>query len=686
MDLKNLLNPNSIAVVGASSNKNKLGWQVLDNIQKSGFRGKLYPVNPKHKKIGKLTAYKDVSEITGQVDLAIIIIPARFVNSVVESCASRGVKNIIIISAGFSEAGPEGKKREEKLRQIARENDLNILGPNCLGLINTNKRINATFADFETSSGPSRAGIAFISQSGAIGSAFFDWSRQENVDLEYFVSLGNKTVLDEVDFFEHFAEDEKVGVVVAYLEEIARGKRFMEKVSRLARSKPVVILKAGRTEAGSKATISHTGSLAGSQQAVATGLKRSGAIVVDNLEELFNMIKFLQVRAGRKVSEQARPRDIYIISNAGGPLVTTVDELDRFDLDLPAFPSRLSNYLKKDLPELTAYHNPLDILGDADSQRYKKALETAVKKGQASNILVLLTPQTATEIEKTATIIDRVASTNPDKFILTSFIGGDSLAPARKKFKQNRVADFSYPGQAVSCLARFSDYQDKRKNLRPYKYSAEKNIKGESRHWDFLESLNLLKEYGIPTVETGIVETSRDLAKLKYPLALKMAGREIVHKTEEKALAVGLKSEKEAKTAFKDMQKRFGDKGYCLAQPLVQEGMEMILGFKRDQSFGAIIMVGWGGIYTEVLRDIETEADDVCKTRAKQAIKNLQAYPVLRGVRGGSGYDIDGLARAMVNLGKLARQNQDIQELDINPLFVQKNSCLAVDVRIIGRS
>ena len=681
-----MFNPASIAVIGASKNKEKLGWQVLNNIQKTGFKGKLYPVNPKHKKINGLAVHKDVADIKESPDLAVIIIPAKAVVPVVKSCAQKGIKNIIIVSAGFSEAGKEGKQREKELQELARERELNILGPNCLGLINASANLNSTFADFSVTPNKKGSKVAFVSQSGAIGSAFFDWSRAEKTGVDYFISVGNKAVLDENDLLEYFAEEDEVGVVVAYLEEIARGKRFMEKVSRLAQVKPVVVLKAGKTEAGGKATMSHTGSLAGSQQAVETGLKRSGAIIVDNLEELFALIKFLQIRLTKNISDKKdRNREVYMISNAGGPLVITVDELARFNFDLPDFNSRLSNSLKKQLPELTAYHNPLDILGDADSERYKKALEVAVKKGEATDILVLLTPQTSTEIDKTAEVINKIASDNPAKMITTSFIGGSSLSGARDKLRQGEAVDFDYPGRAAFCLARFAEYRDKIKNLRPYKYSAEKEVQGKNKHKDFLTSLELLQKYDISVVETKVVEKDKDLKQLKYPAVLKMAGKEIVHKTEAQAVATGLDSSKQAREAFRNFQKKFGRQGYCVAQPMMETGVEMILGFKRDPSFGAIIIVGWGGIYTEVLRDIETEADDVCKTRAKQAIKNLQVYPILKGTRGEKGYDVDSLAQAMVNLGKLARQNQDIQELDINPLFVQEKGCVAADVRIISK-
>ncbi len=688
MKLKKLLHPDSIALIGASANKEKLGWQILNNIRKQGFKGSLFPVSLKNKEIEGLKAYKDIRNIDSTPDLVIIVVPAPVVISEVEKCAQRGIKNIIIISAGFSEAGEEGKKREQDLGRLASENELNILGPNCLGLINSDKNINATFADFSLSA-TSETGLAFISQSGAVGSAFFDWSKKENIKINYFASLGNKTVLDENDFFEYFKQDKKVSAVVAYLEEIVDGRRFMAEVSRLVKIKPVVVLKSGMTQAGGKATMSHTGSLAGSRQAIEMGLRRSGAIVAENLEELFNIIKFLKIKEKKELKDkQSKKEGVCLVSNAGGPMVVSVDSLSQKGVELCSFSSDLKNSLKKSLPELTSYQNPLDVLGDAPASRYEKALKKVLDKNNSSYLLVLLTPQSSTEIEETARTIDRIASENKDRLIMTSFIGGSSVDKARQILRQScEVADFDYPEQAITCLSKFLDHKEETRRLRPYKYPkkvSKTSLKKGLGHWDFLESLEFLKDYNISVVETKKINTSSDLGKLDYPLSLKRVGREIIHKTDEKGVVLNLKNKSEAKSAFKDLEKRFLKKGYCVAQPMIEDGLGLILGFKRDPSFGPVILVGWGGIYTEILKDVWTEADDICKTRAKRALKNLKLFPLIKGFRGDKGYDIESLVEALVNLGRLSRENPEIEELDINPVFVRKEGCLAVDVRILG--
>ncbi len=685
MGLKELLRPESVAIIGASGKKEKLGWQILNNIQKEGFSGKIYPVNPERSRINGLKTFQSVVDIEDEtVDLAVIVIPARLVLSSVKSCIQKGITNIIIISAGFSEAGSSGKKRERELQDLAAEHKLNILGPNCLGIINSEIDLNATFADF-SSKESGGTGLAFLSQSGAVGSAFLDWSRKEGLGVDYFVSLGNKAVLEESDFFSYFSSEGQITAVAAYLEEISQGKKFMAEVSKLAQVKPVVILKSGRTKAGQVATMSHTGSLAGSEKAVETGLARSGAIIVDNLEELFYMIKFLQVRQSKKIEKSGtNDKNIYLLSNAGGPMVVAVDDLARSGLNLPTFPKELKTDLEKNLPELTSYQNPLDVLGDAPAIRYEKALQALLEKGESSYILLLLTPQSSTEIDLTVEKIKKAADQDPNKMIISSFLGGSYVQKAKESFKQVGLLEFDYPNQAITCLSKYLDYQERIKSWRVYNFSGpEKRVSGAVKHHDFLESLKLLAKYDIPTLETKLIKGLEDLRDLEFPIVLKMAGEQIVHKTEKKALALGLDNFDQAKESFEKLQKNFPN-AYCLAQKL-SSGQEMILGFKRDSSFGPIIMVGWGGVYTELLKDIQTEADDVCPRRARQAIKKLKLYPVLKGFRQGQKYDLDSLVKAMVNLGRLARENPLIQELDINPLFVRAKGCSAVDVRIISR-
>ena len=679
MPLSQLLNPTSIAVIGASSNKKKLGWQVLNNIISGGYSGKVYPVNIKEDKIEGKKAYQSVQDIKEEVDLAIVVIPAPAVPSVVEECGEKGISNVIIISAGFSEKGSAGKKREETIKNLADRYGINILGPNCLGLINKNSDLNATFAhaDMVGSSGAGHNKLAFISQSGAIGSSVLDWTGGKGFDLSYFVSLGNKAGVDENELLNYFYNDKNTDVVALYLEEITDGKRFMEAVSRLTARKPVIILKAGMTKAGNRASLSHTGSMGGSQQATTAGLERSGAIVASSLQEFRELL----VIWGKK--KEVESGDVYIVSNAGGPLVVTSDQLEKYGLSVGKLSSATKQELTEKLPEAATKENPLDIIGDADAARYQASLEAVLKDERVQNVLVLLTPQTSTQIEETAKVVATLSNKYKKKLVLSSFIGGGSMKEAKRIIENSSAIHFDHPVQAVRMLHKLKDFRRKQKEIKPYK--GPSLVKGEKKgeQKDYVESMELLKKEGVPTVKTVPVHQKKDLEGLSYPIVLKAVGPSIVHKTDEELLAPGIKDKKSAWNIWKRFSKKMGEEDHCVAQPMVKKGKEMLLGFERDSKFGPLIMLGMGGIYTEIFRDVSLEVDDVTKTRAKKMIQQLRSYPLLQGSRGEEGVDISALADTVVKVARLSKKHPEIFELDINPLFAGPGGVQAADVRII---
>lgn len=668
-----MLYPDSIAVIGASSDKKKIGYQILQNILSNGYKGKVYPINLHDKKIAGLAAYKSIAEVKEKIDMAVLCIPAEFSISEIEKCAENGVKNINMITAGFSEMGGVGRLREMKLIEIAKKHNLNILGPNCFGLMNTENDLNATFAKSKNKKGS----IAFVSQSGAICSAVLDWSQDKNLGFSKFVSLGNKAILDENDFFEYFAKDKKTDLVVAYLEEITDGRKFMETVSKLSRIKPVAILKSGQSEAGRQAALSHTGSMAGSHESVLAGFRRSGVIILDNMEEMFDLLTFYN-------KKKVINKEVAIVSNAGGPLVSTVDLLSKKGIALNEFSRDLAKELEKALPPIVKIKNPLDIIGDADAERYANALRIIVADNSISNLLVLLTPQSSTQVKKTAEVIAELTDKFKDKNIFASFIGGESIEEAKKVFKKNKIICFEFPNKAVNILAKIIHYVGDKKNIHLYKMPPIKNVKPKNYQMDFLKAMKFIDKYGIKTVESQKIEKFENLAKLGYPIALKAVGKDFIHKTEKKAVFVNIKDKIEAKEKLDHLLKMTKKEGnYTVGQKMVKAGMEMIVGFKRDESFGPIIMVGMGGIYTEVFKDIQTEVEDITKERAEKMIKKLRIYPILKGVRGEAGYNIEALAETIVNIAKLARDNPNIHELDINPLFITSKEAIAADVRII---
>lgn len=660
MSLKYFFNPQAVAIVGASSERTKIGRQVLDNIIAGGYRGSIYPINLKETKIAGHKAYASLDLVPTKKRaglLVVIAIPAAFVLAEIKKCAHLGIKNIIIITAGFKEVSAEGKEIEAEIAALANKYQLNILGPNCLGLINTWHKLNATFAAADSATGHA----ALLSQSGAVGSAALDWLKLKDFNFAYFISLGNKAVLDENKIMAHLASDKRINLVVAYLEEIKDGQKFMSLVSRLVKKKPVAILKAGQSAAGGQLAMSHTGSLAGSSAAVEAGVKRAGAIWLESINELFNLLILFRHNV---ISNQTNP-ELHLITNAGGLAVLAVDEIAR-----------------QKIPFGASY----DILGDADASRYSEELKLRLSDKKVNNLLILLTPQTATEPEKTASVIIAAAKKYPRKLIMTSFVGGTAIAGARDLLEKNGVPTFDYPEEAIRSFKNLITYQRTVKTIRPYN-----RFKGKAapliKNSDYLESLAHLKKYGLDTVKTFKYQPTK-ASSYKYPVVLKISGPDFVHKSDKQAVVVNLKTPTELKATaarlLKNNRRALANPlNYLLVQEQMSKFQEVILGFKRDDSFGPIMMIGLGGIYTEVFKEVKLALSDLNYQEALALIKELRIYPILNGARGQKKYDVKSVARAFVNLARFANEHPEIKELDINPLFVFEHGALAGDARII---
>ena len=655
MDIKRFLNPRSIAIIGASNNKQKIGAQILQNIKSGGFTGRLAPVNPHEKVIGGLKAYQKISDINYRIDLAIIVIPAPLVVAEVKSCALLGVKNIIIISAGFGEMGAAGQQAETEIKVIAYKYKINILGPNCLGFINSKFNLNATFANFLPDENiVRRNNIAFLSQSGAIGSAVLDWSADRNIGFSYFISLGNKAVLDENDFLQYLLKDKQTELVVAYLEEIKHGEQFMNLASRLSKIKPVAVLKAGQTKTGAQAALSHTGSLAGENAALITGLKRAGVIILEDMSELFNLMRLIKKPLGRHNS------DLYIVSNAGGPLVLAIDAAAKNKL------------------LVTGY---MDLLGDAQSPRYQSAIKEVLKKKKADNLLVLLTPQSGTDVEKIAEVIGSLAKKYPQKLICTSFIGGPTISAGKRVLAKYSVPNFDYPEEAIKVLAHYLNQQKEAASLKIYPApKAQRKFIARQETLDYVDSLKLLKKYGISVVDT--MKVQNNFRTVEYPAIVKIVGPELVHKTEAGAI-FKVENKEEVIKIIASNKLLANPKNYAIVQEKISEGLELIVGFKRDVAFGPIIIVGQGGIYTEIFKDLSLETGDLDERRALAMVKSLKFYPIIKGVRGQAGYDVNSLVKVILSVAKLAQANPQVRELDINPLFLKRRGAVAADGRVV---
>jgi len=613
---------------------------------------------------------------------AIIIIPAKAVNCVLEKCGKAKIKNVIIISAGFKEVGGNGAILEKEMAKIAEKYKIKIIGPNCLGILDSENNLNASFANGMVKKGS----IGFISQSGALCSAMLDWANLNEVGFSRFVSLGNKVNISEIEMLEFFKNDKKTKAVLAYLENISKGKKFMKVAAELAKIKPLIILKPGKSKASQKAMASHTGALANKEEAIKTAFRQAGVVRIDNLEDLFNSAKFLSRY------DCLNNNKIAIVTNAGGPGVICADDLERNNLKLASLSKKTINIFKKNLPPTAAINNPVDVIGDAKADRYRIVLKTLLSDKNVDGIIFILTPQKVTEIEKTANDLINL-SKEKSKPILASFIGGRSVEKILQKLNRNSLAVYNYPSQSAFVLGKFWQSQQFQKTASDYLKMIKRNATTEDKNKEilksnlnFIESLNILKSYKIPTVKSLLSKSSSeavDFAKeMGYPVALKISSSKISHKTEVGGVKINVNSDLEVKEYFDQASKKLSNKlEGIIIQPMVK-GVEIILGVKKDENFGHLIMFGLGGVFTEITKDVSFRLAPINKTEALKMIREIKSFKILDGYRNLPKANIDSVADSLVSLSKLVSDYTEIKELDINPLIVTEKECFAVDVRI----
>jgi acetyltransferase len=695
--MKELFKPRNVVIIGASREPGKVGHAVLRNIIESGFKGEVYPVNPRADKVLGLNAYKSVLEVPGDIDLAVIVIPAQAVLDVMEECGRKGVKYAVVISAGFKEIGGEGIEREGKLIEIARKYGVRVVGPNCLGIIDLHTPLNASFASIPETKG----GIAFISQSGALLSAILDWAPKAGIGFSKIVSLGNKADLNEVDFLTYLGEDPETKVILLYLESIADGRRFIEVGSTVTRKKPVILLKGGITEAGAKAALSHTGSMAGGITALKAALRKAGIIQVSSVSELFDMaIAFNSqpIPAGSRVG---------IVTNAGGAGVVISDLLVSRGLKL-AEPSRYTvDYLRSVLPPVASVYNPVDVIGDAKADRYGVAIEALLRDPNIDSLLVILTPQVVTEPEETAKVIVELSRRYPSKPILAIFMGGGKVEKATRILIENNIPVYDMPERAVTAVLGLSNYRELRELLTKALEYVEVFDVDKEKALEIIEEVRrqgrrvlleheakeIVRSYGIPVVLTKLA-VSEDRAveiarKLGYPVVVKISSPDIIHKSDIGGVITNLKSDDEVAEAFRTVisnARRYVPTASiygATVQKMVPKGREVIIGATKDPVFGHLIMFGLGGIYIELFKDVSFRLAPLSIYEAKEMITETKAYTLLRGFRGEPPADINSIINILLRVSKLVTDIPQIVEIDINPLFVYEIGAIAVDARII---
>jgi acetyltransferase len=693
--------PRSVAVIGASTDPLKLGYAVLDNLVNGGFLNDdrhVYPINPNPGQILGLATHPTVIDVEGEIDLAVIVIPYQRVPEALQTCGEKGIPAVIIISAGFREAGMEGLQRERELMEISSKFDMRVIGPNCLGVIDTLTPLNASFSAGLPPAGP----MDFMSQSGALGTAILDWAQAGRLGINKFVSLGNKADVNETDLLRLWGKDPSSRVILAYIEGLPDGEEFIQVARQVSRDKPIVALKSGVTQAGSRAVSSHTGSLAGSEQAYKAAFHQSGVIQAESLQDLFDFglgFGYLPALKGDRVA---------IITNAGGPGILATDALEKAGLELARFDAACIHELEQFLPDAASAANPVDVLGDARADRYLFALEQVAGDPHVDGILVILTPQAMTEIGETARVIVEVAG-RVAMPVLTCFMGEARVSEGTRILQAGGVPNFSFPERAAKVLKALSNYRQSLAEPLPVFESFDvdrqavreiiERVHSEGRvSIGDSEARAILDAYGIKIPPSELAETPdravEIAAEMGYPVVLKIASPDILHKTDVGGVKVNLENAGDVRDAFDLITYRaqrylpeariWG----CLVQKMVPPGLEILIGMNRDPQFGPLVTFGLGGIYVEALRDAAFRIAPFSRIEAQAMMREIRASALLDGVRGEPPVDQERLVDVLLRIGQLVLDFPEISELDINPFVVYERGQggTALDMRLILRS
>ena len=708
-DISFFFDPKSIAVIGASQQQGKVGNTVLNNIINSGYKGKVFPINPKAKTVCELPCYKSVLDVEDDIDVAIFVIPGKFVNDAAEECGKKNVKGLIVISAGFKEIGGEGVEREERLIKIGKKYNMRILGPNCLGFIGLN--YNGSFAA-ET---PKEGGIAMISQSGAMLTGMMDYSMTQAFGFSCNISLGNKADLGAVDFIEFLAEDNNTNVILCYLESITDGQRFLEVLPKATRKKPIVILKSGVSEAGARAASSHTGALAGADIAYDLAFKKCGVIRAKTIEDLFDY--------GEVFLYQPIPasNSFAIITNAGGPGIVATDAFEREDLKFAGFSESILHALRAELPLEASIFNPIDIVGDATPNRYEFTIKTVFGlNGNAESneistqgALIIVTPQAQTEPTEVAKLIQEITSLHlEEKPIVCSFIGGKNISEGREYLKQNHIPCYHFPDRAAHSLKTLVKRREYLRSTPISKLEIPKFKVNNKRVEEIFGSVRKDKRtvllsyetsevfdcYGIKSPTSRLAQTPRQAQKLLLEIGksvMKIVSPHIIHKTDVGGILLNIETEQDAFEAYIQIvnnAKKFGPQNAKIYGVEVQEMIdfkteqkvnEIIIGMSADPQFGPLLMFGTGGIYANFMKDVSFAlAYKFTKDSAKHLIESTKIFNLLHGVRGESPSDIEAVLDVLLRLSQLVNDFPEIVELDINPLLAFVKGYSAVDIKI----
>ncbi len=700
-NLSTIFYPQSIAVIGTNKTKGTVPHDIFANLIESNFQGVVYPVSPGETSVACVKAYKYIVDIPDPVDLAILVFPSSVCHLALEQCGKKGVKSVIIISAGFKEVGGKGLEREKQLKQIAQKYGISFIGPNCLGVINTDpkSRLNASFARKM----PEEGSIGFLSQSGALCTAVLDYAQSKHIGFSKFVSFGNKADINEIDLLYYLRDDPKTKVILVYLEEISDGQALMKAAKDIISQsgKPILLLKSGRTEEGAAAAASHTGSLAGSDIICDAAMKQAGIMRCNDIEEMFNRAIAFAYQPLPKSNQ------IAIVTNAGGPGVLATDSAINCGLKLASFSDATSDSLRKSLPTTANTKNPIDVIGDAHSDRYNAALTSTLKDENVDGVFVILTPQSMTDIKEIAQEICNCA-VQYEKPIYASFMGENDVAEGIDILQRNKIPHYILPESMCSSFTSAYEFNNQLSNasaaaLAPCegintdkaKTILKKAAQSGKRFLSGIEAFKLLDAYGLPVGKYGMAKSTKEAIaaadKIGYPVAMKIISEDIVHKFDVQGVKLNLNSSKEVADSYSTMMKSISESHPdaklegTLIQKMGEAGEEVILGIKRDQTFGAVILFGLGGIFVEIFKDVSFRIAPLDQENIRSMISEIKGYPILAGARGRRKRDIASIEDCLHRISQLAMDCPEIQELDINPLIIhgEGRGAFVADIKIL---
>jgi len=691
-----IFKPRSIAVIGATSREGSIGRQILRNLFDYGFNGKIFPVNPAHEYIHSTKSYATVLSIPDPIDLGIVVVPKEYVEQVVEDCGRKGVKGLVIISAGFREVGGDGVKREESIKAIAKRYGMRMIGPNCMGIIDATPtvRMNATFSPGIPGSG----GLAFMTQSGALGVAILIATQKLGLGISYFASVGNKADISAIDLLEYWEHDKDTRVIALYLESFGDPAKFTALSRRISRSKPIVAVKSGTSAAGARAASSHTGSLAGLEVAADALLHQCGVIRVAAIEEMIDLV------SGLSQAPIPRGNRVCVVTNAGGPAIMAADAAAAYGLTVGPLSEETQKAMRAVLSTEASVGNPIDMVASAGPDEYERTLDLALRDDSVDLAIVIFVPPLMVAPVEVMQRITSVAR-KYDKPVFSVLMAEEHHYETIPREIVNHVPFYRFPESATKVAAemfRYGQWRDTPEgNVASFDVDAasaretvEKKRVAGGGYLCAADVFAILEAYGFPVCRHTVIPLDGDVAgegnKIGYPLALKIDGQEIVHKSDTGGVVVGIENEEQllaARDRIVESSRRAGtieDATGLLLQEMAGEGKEVILGMTRDPNFGPLLMFGMGGKYVELIRDVAFRVMPVTDADARDMVRSIKTYPLLEGIRGEAGVDIDFVVESIGRLAQLVRDVEGIVELDINPVIVatKRGNCRVVDARI----